>query len=372
MCDAATFALADARVAVRFETPGFADWLEEMLLPGFTRVEDGPVAATVVVRRSCGERADDREGEPLGPLPCFVFDGEVVYQPAWRIGHEVALTDEKYGARYLMRPASVEVHADGPWPRARVAALRVVREVAVAQSLSDGHRMRLHASGVEDAGRVVLLAGPKWAGKTTLVAHLASSNRVGLVANDCALISRSNSGAWEARAIPVSVSVRPETMERLPHLFHGVAAVESLSHLTMAEAELARAWRGTVAAPTRLKLSPALFAKALQTSLSGGGSLARVALVAADDDAVGYALRPLEAAEAERRLTPLRYGFEPHAATRTVFDEFLDTHRPASADAEFVRRLAAEVPCAELRVGPDMLRSRDAASDLLAELLLGA
>jgi hypothetical protein len=85
--------------------------------------------------------------------------------------------------------------------------------------------------------------------------------------------------------------------------------------------------------------------------------------------AVGFAARLLGAAEAERRLTPLRYGFESRVGVRTVFEELLGLDCPDSADAKTLRLLAADVPCFELRMGPDVLGSRETARALLEVLL---
>jgi hypothetical protein len=369
MRETMTFAIASALVRVHFDAPGFSDWLEEVLLPAFTRTDDEPSTISVVVTRGHDGRAKEARGNPIGMLPCFVFDREIVHLPASRAGDSIALIDTKYGAHYRLSPELVEVHADGPWPRTRSPVLRVVRELAMAQSLAHSQRIRLHASGVEDAGRVVLFMGPKGAGKTTLLAHLASSTGIAIVANDCALVSRSDAGTWDARPVPISISVRAETMRRLPHAFVGVPAVDALMQHTLAEGDAAAALHGIVTEPTRLKLSPALFARELRSSLSSGGRLASIAMLTVEPRAVGFAARLLGAAEAERRLTPLRYGFESRVGVRTVFEELLGLDCPDSADAKTLRLLAADVPCFELRMGPDVLGSRETARALLEVLL---
>jgi alpha-D-ribose 1-methylphosphonate 5-triphosphate synthase subunit PhnL len=369
MREAATFALADARVAVRFEAPGFAEWLDEVLLPGFSRVEHDSTAVTVAVHRSLDQPRHKSHAQVMGAFPCFVFDRELVSLPGRRIGEALELADAKYDARYVVGPASVEVHADGPWPRTRAAVLRVVRQLAVAQSLADGTRFLLHTSGVEERGRVLLLAGPKGAGKTTLVAHLASTLRAGVVSNDCALVSRSTEGEWRAGPVPITINVREETMRLLPDLFRGVPAVDALSQRTLAEADAAVAQYGTVSSPTRLKLAPALFAREVCSALSGGGQLVRLAFVSVSEDTNGFSAEPLASTDAARRLAPLRYGVDAADVPRTIFDDLLGTDRPETADRELIRRLTAEVPCVDLRVGPGLLQSNGAAADLLGELL---
>jgi hypothetical protein len=370
--DVTTFAFNGANVTVRFEAPGFSDWLEEVLHPGFTRVDLDVDAVTVVVRRGHARPSGGASAGSVGSAPCFTFDREVVCLPAWRRKTTIDILDEKYGARYLVQPGSppsVEVHADGPWPRTRAALLRVVRELAVAQSLAGGQSVRLHAAALEHDGAVVLLTGPKGAGKTTLLAHLAAATGAAVVTNDCALVSRSMSDDWEVRPVPVSISVRPETLTRLPHLFQGVAAVETLMQYTLEEAALAAERHGTVTAPVRLRLSPALFAQAVNASLSPGGRLVSMCILTADEAAMGSTIRALPISEATSRLPSLRYGLEVSNHSCTIFEQLVDADGGASASAGVVTLLAAQIPCLEARIGPDVLASRAAGCDLLARLL---
>jgi hypothetical protein len=364
-----TLALADARVTVRYEAPGFAEWLDETLCPGFVRATPDGTLPEVVVRRGSDARADLPRGDPLGPVPCFVFDREVIHEPAWRVGDTIEITDHKYDAHYSVNAASVIVAADGPWPRTRAAALRVVRELAVAQNLADERRTRLHAAALERGGRVVLLTGPKASGKTTLLAYLASSTTASVVTNDCALLSRGAGGTWDARSVPVSISVRAETMVQLPHLFVRIPAVDALSQRTVAEADEAAAEHGTVTTPVRLKLSPALFAREVGSGLSPGGRLAAVAVLARDPAVDGYRVDAVEPGGAAPRLLGLRYGVSVLGASRTIFDDLLGTNRPATADEQLLAQLSAEVPCVTLHVGPDLLGHTDAARALLDDLL---
>jgi GTPase SAR1 family protein len=368
MGEAATFALGDARVAVRFDALGFAEWLEEVLLPGFSRVAHDRFAVSVVVHRSRAERRPDDHQRVVGTFPSFVFDREVIALPGRRSGDALELSDAKYEARYVVGQGSVEVHADGPWPRTRAAVLRVVRQLAVAQSLADGRRILLHASGVEEGGRVVLLVGPKGAGKTTLLARLASSARAAVVSNDCALVSRPNPSAWHAGPVPITISVRAETMQLLPDLFRRVPAVDALSQRTLAEADAALVRHGVVTSPTRLKLAPALFARELRSRLSGTARLVKLAFVSVSEDTDSFTAEPLPSIEAAQRLSPLRYGFNAGGVSRTIFDDVLGTERPDGADGELIRHLTTELPCADVRVGPGLLQSSGAASDLMGEL----
>ena len=67
--------------------------------------------------------------------------------------------------------------------------MRVVRELVTAGALADGSRVELHASALAHDGRIIVLAGPKEAGKTTLMARLASVGKFAIAGNDRLLVT---------------------------------------------------------------------------------------------------------------------------------------------------------------------------------------
>jgi hypothetical protein len=246
-----------------------------------------------------------------------------------------------------------------------------VRELTFAQTLAESGNLLLHASGVERDGNVALFAGAKEAGKTTLAARLASVAPAAIVANDCGLASRSATGSprWDAHAVPIPVSVRAGTVQRLPDLFEAVPAIDRPSRLTIAEAEQALARHGTVRTKERLRLSPPQFACAAQTVLSAGGNLACLAFVRVDESLRGFEINHLDVSEAEARIATVIYGPRGSESGYTVFEQFLGTHRPPTADARAGVRMAAEIPTVDLRVGRAVLEDDHVARDLLSTLL---
>jgi predicted ATPase len=373
MSDFVTYSFAGARVSVRFEAPGFSEWLDEVLHPAFDRVEADTGAVTVAAHRASTAAPRQETRATTEVLPWFTFDHEVVTLPSRRNGEVIDVLDGKYGAGYVVHTEprlSVDVHADGPWPRTRAALLRVVRELAVSQVLAGGRSVRLHASGVERAGAVVLFAGPKGAGKTTLLARLASATGAGVVTNDCAVVTRSAARSWGVSPVPISISVRPGTLERLPGLFADVADVETLMQYTRAEAADALEQRGPVTAPRRIRLSPALFAQSVGGRLSPGGRLAAIVLLSADPSGSSTTIRDVPVDEAQRRLPAMRYGVDGSTAPRTMLARFVDPDDGAAAEAGLITQLAREVPCVDVEVGSRVLDDRDAACELLDRLVV--
>ncbi len=86
------------------------------------------------------------------------------------------------------------------------ASLRFIRETMLSQ-LEWSRHLQVHASAVAASGRVVLFAGPRGAGKTSLVGHVAAAAGAGLVSNDRVIVTKTPSG-WDARGVPTIVSIR--------------------------------------------------------------------------------------------------------------------------------------------------------------------
>jgi hypothetical protein len=368
---AVTYAFPGARVTVAFEVSGFADWLDEVLRPPFAPRAPDPGAVTVVVRDGAQTAGPTVGARRVGPVPCFVFEHELVRHDAWQVGDHIEVFDDKYGTRYVLGPHAIGVEVVGPFPGTRAGLLRVVRELAIGQALADEHRLLLHASAIEHEGKVVLFSGSKGAGKTTLAARLASVDGSAFVANDCTLVSAPDAApsGWSAHGVPVPVSVRADTVQRLPHLFRAVPATARPSRLTLAEADAAATRHGTVRDPVRLQLSPPQFARALGCSMAASGSVACLAFVTVSDDVRGFDVSDIDETASRARIATSVYGPRGSETGCTVFEEFLGVHRPESADTRTGGRFAAEVRCVELQVAPGILEDDGLARGLLALLL---
>lgn len=99
--------------------------------------------------------------------------------------------------------------------KARIALMKVVRELAMSVAIAAG-RTILHGSAFAFADRGILIAGPKRAGKTTLLIHglLAGGE---LVSNDRVVVWREPDRPL-ATEMPTVLRVRPATLDALPEL----------------------------------------------------------------------------------------------------------------------------------------------------------
>jgi hypothetical protein len=284
----------------------------------------------------------------------------------WDDGATV-VTDQKYGTRYRIEPDVVTVMRNEHAPRSRAGVMRVVREVATALALADGSQLQLHAAALEHRGRIVVLAGPKEAGKTTLVARLASVGKLGIAGNDRLLVTPSDdpAGGWRVRPIPTIVNVRATTQALLPALFGDVPAVPAPAHLTTRELDAVPVEHGAHDPVARLKLSPTQFARAVGASLCGEGELTRVLLISVDTVLDGFAIEPLNTAAARAQLEGARYGFRRDGTPRTIFEDWLGVARPSDADQVLLDGLAESAVVSTVRVGPRVLHDDGVATDLL-------
>jgi hypothetical protein len=89
--------------------------------------------------------------------------------------------------------------------------MRAVRELAMGHAGDRG--LLLHAAAGAVAHRVVVLAGPTAAGKTTLLLHLLRSGVARYVANNRVRVSLGEDPP-RARGMPTIVTIRPRTRQK--------------------------------------------------------------------------------------------------------------------------------------------------------------
>jgi hypothetical protein len=107
--------------------------------------------------------------------------------------------DEELGAFYRRSqgdPAVVEIVAARDRAETRLALLRVVREYAMLYAARAGWLI-LHAAAVDFGDYGLVIAGPKRAGKTTLLLHALRNERGRYVSNDRVALSGEPSGVTD-------------------------------------------------------------------------------------------------------------------------------------------------------------------------------
>jgi hypothetical protein len=356
--------LVNGGTVLRCDREDVAAWVREMMAPAVDFSTHGPPAASVVVH---SRAVLGRVPAATGSEPCFAVDGNVVFLPSSGTA-PLRLEHDDKTVSYVIDGDQVTITPSGPAPDLRIATFMAVRELAVAQALASP-ALQLHASGFASAGRVALLTGPKCAGKTTTLSHLAASSGYAIVTNDRALAFAGAEG-WEARGVPTIVGIRPGTMELLPHLFAGAA--QRTVHLTCDEVPTSTASDRRIKPGRMPSMSLAQMARRVGAPLAAGGRLASISVLRIDETVPTFTVRPLAPSEAETVLLPLRFGVATEPRPVTAFEAMLGQQTPPAFDCALLRQMVQAVPCLEVRLSRRLLESPSAGRELAAALLAPA
>jgi len=285
---------------------------------------------------------ESRSAEPQR-VPCFGLDTQVIERPAWPTPEGLVVDDARFGCHFRVEPARTTVFARPGDRRARVVAVRILRELAAA-ALAPSH-WALHAAAVALEGRALVIAGSRGSGKTSLLVHLLLSTGAAFVANDWVWLRAISDGGFEAIGMPTIVAVRPGTVARFPRLLAGRAANGSFLPYTVAEIDAGLADGAVSPAEGALHLSPRQLAARTGAAVERGAPLAAIVLPQIDPDAREMRLEPIGPDAAIALLLACRHGSHGGCAADTIFGR--RGAAPSSWDP-----IAARVPLFRFRLGP--------------------
>jgi hypothetical protein len=348
-------------------------WLEEFLTPWFASgpPADGPLAVRLTSSASDVAALEREQATAaLLPLPCFALDRELVELPGWARGDETVIADRERSCFYRVRRGSVEIVAQPGVRRARVALLRVVRELAAARVLEQAGILDLHAAACVVAERGVLLVGPKRSGKTTLLVDALASGRASLVANDRVFVdTRQTPG--RAFGVPTLVSLRTGTLRWFPSLPQGLPERPALLNAAELAAQAGAAPVAAPAAgmPLHLSLSPAQLANRLGAGVAACAPLAAIVFPEISAATSSWSLEAVSREDGASWLRESLYGIAAGPRPRTIFEEAaLGPSRRQPPRLSLVDRLASRIPLFRCRLGRHAYR--DGAGAWLRELPL--
>jgi hypothetical protein len=362
-------------VRVASDDPTHLAWLEEFLSPAFSVADDGVADCEVRLRVDDGAYLETLHRGPHASrdsLNCFALDNGMTRLPLWATPHaERLLFDESSRVFYAQHdgaPFQVLVCAGNR--AARMALLRVVRELAMT-AVRARHRLVLHGAAVLRRHRGLIIAGPKRAGKTSLLIHLLQQSGTHYVSNDRVVVDL-HAPTPTLRGMPTLVTVRPSTLDLFPPLAGHLLERPYDHRYCLREAPPP----GTQASAVRsdeqpLNLTPAQFCALMANAPRNGGPLKALLFPHVSDACTGFEIRALSPATAAERLDGARFGMGSGYATSEVFA--LNTHRAhidAADDTTACAALAARIPSFDCTIGRDAYRVPLPIDDLVGRAAL--
>jgi hypothetical protein len=219
----------------------------------------------------------------------------------------------------------------------RTALMRVVRELVMGWVWRAGGLL-LHAAAVALDDRVVVLAGPKRAGKTTLLLHLLQHGGAAFVAND-RVVATERRSTVRVHGLPTIVKVWCDTLEWFPAVRERLL-VSAYHHRRTLE-EAARRSPPAVATPDGYwSLSPAQLAVLVGARPAPGGRLVAIVFPRVAPGQSRFAVRALAPEAASAALTAAEFGSRRDA---DVDDPWTGAEGVPSAARVHVARRCREV-----------------------------
>lgn len=168
------------------------------------------------------------------PVPCFSMHGdrvatfakpstpEIIYDSELQVFYQIAPESPTIfhpaPVAHLAPPensnSKVIVVANQNQSSARIAILRVLREIATQRMLASGW-LPLHAAAVTFAERSILILGERGAGKSTLMLQLLSEHKCEFLANDRVWIDASSPNGPQVYSIPCVINIRASSLALL-------------------------------------------------------------------------------------------------------------------------------------------------------------
>jgi hypothetical protein len=344
-------------------------WLAEFLCPDFATAPGAAADHTVILDIDTARYLDLwRQGpDPSATgIDCFALDSGAVRLPRWRSSpDEIVVHDAEYRVfcSVTLDRRTIRLVAPRFGLTMRNTLMRVVRELAMIASERAG-TLIVHGAAANVGGAGLVLAGPKKAGKTTLLLHLLSRPDAEFVTNDRVVVTMEAAGGAALRGMPTIVAVRDRTARTFPAFDERLRW--SGFHAWSTLAEVARRRRRRAAAQRLWALSPTQLATLLGVRRVASGSLETILFPRVTGAPGGIELRrmaPPEAADVLRRA--LFRASSPTSHVGTLLAAPASTTAMATRE-ELCRRLTDRVQCFDCALG------REAYRDAEAELLVPA
>jgi hypothetical protein len=283
-------------------------------------------------------------------LPCRTNrrGGMVLYEKAYRAFYEVSA--DRRDVAIVIEKDSVSI---------RTPLMRTVREFAMNAAQAAGDFF-LHASCFSVRGRAVVIAGPKKAGKTTLLLFACRPGAVAYVSNDRIRVQTRGAG-YRLRGMPVIINIREGSFDFFPDVKRRLLR-NGLHHRLCGEEK-----PDSVIPPQQIggdgayELSTLQFCRVMSIRPVAAAAAPIVVIPRLTHARGTFALRRMRPAAAFRQLQRSLFGARYWAVSTPVFN--LQPDRPAKAALlqRQCRRFADAAPAFACDIGADLYRGRGAA-----------
>ena len=360
-------------VRVESDDPTHLIWLEEFLVPSFTLVEDVEADCTVVLVVDdhnydeilrCGPHTDGYQ------VDCFVLDSGIVSLPLWAsASEEHVIFDERFKVFYFVNKDSSQIRilTASQNLAARFALMRVVREFAMNFSQTS-NSLVIHGAALTVGNSGIVIAGPKGAGKTSLLIYSLQNAGACFVSNDRVVVDLAGPEPV-LRGMPTLVTIRDQALNLFPELQRPL--LEGCYDYRLALGEAKREGAKTVRLGRPFDLSPAQFCALLNIGVCGQSLVRALLFPWVTEGSDGIHIRELSAQAAGKRLTTALFRVGLSARTSQVFT--LASHRPYIDQARLERlclALTAQVRCFDWQLGRQAYQTGTVVTDFVNQQML--
>src|SRR5262245_26417587 len=368
-----TFQYRDLTVSVSTADPAQLSWLEEFLCPQFAIVHSGSPNCHVAVVMDTREYIDTfrRGPRPDGrQINCFALDTGLVRLPMWQsLDDTQVIFDREFKLFYVVSPdrSQLLILAPSGSRSVRIALMRVVREFAMTSSIRAG-ALIIHGAAFEVGDRGVVIAGPKKAGKTTLLMHVLQHAAARFVSND-RIVAAWEDGGPTLHGMPTIVTVRQQGARRLRFLHERLLASSYHERYSLAEMDQRI---GRVRRPDqygRWSMSPAQFCELLQVRPIARVPACALVFPRVTGQPGTIELTRLSAEEAAVLLAGALFRAHSSLKTAEMLTSADGTPRERASFDDLCRQLASGVRSFTCALGREAYQSGDSVEALVGQMI---
>jgi hypothetical protein len=371
-----SFAFEGLKIGVSCSEAQDLIWLREFLSPQFRGFRRGPPDCVVRLTYDAAKHASLLSAGPHPSnreLDCFNLDRKTVRLPLWRSRDRgLVIFDHEFNVFYGIarrgKDISITAAARNLWS-GRISLMRVVRELGMNHAIDRG-AMILHGAAFQLNGKGILVAGPKGAGKTSLLTYFLQKKAARYVSNDRVLVDLARRQPL-LRGIPTIITLRKTMLEMFPVLLRHLRRSCFNPCLRLQEAQNALLGPAAIDEEGRFHLSPGQLCELTGVGVVGGGALSLLIfpLVSAADTCVSMERMSAESA-AQRMQAALFHSSVPSRKSTFFNARASKSQAVRKSHIHLTLEMASRVPCFECRLGRRAFRGDVLLRDLLTVLEL--